>query len=400
MRRTATVSIVLSLILLVGSAEGRTWCIKLDGTGDAPTIQAGIDSAAAGDMVLVFKGTYNENITFRGRNILLSSLEGSSVTTISSAAPGTPVLGAYSHETTALTIRGFSITGASGSGAAPDGVRCIRGSATVQDCIVHGNSDEGLYARECSLKVVRCVVYNNGFGAGADYGTGIAGQQAGYVIVDSCTVYYNNEANIILQETSHASVTHTIVCGSPKRGFQLLTLSSLSCSCNDVWSNGSCPDSNYVGIGDQTGLNSNICLDPLFCFAEGADYTLHANSPCLDAPGCGQIGALGPGCPSNGVEELVGSLPTPMLDQNAPNPFNPITTIRYGLPEEGQVKLTLYDVTGEPIIVLVDRRESAGYHTVVWSGENADGLSVASGIYIYRLEAGDFVATRKMVLLR
>jgi subtilase family serine protease len=105
------------------------------------------------------------------------------------------------------------------------------------------------------------------------------------------------------------------------------------------------------------------------------------------------------GSPS-AVERRTPAVPSSViLEQNFPNPFNPITTIRYGLPKDGQARLTLYDVSGRSIIVLVDGRESAGYHTVVWRGEDAGGRPVASGVYFYRLEAGDFVATRKMVLL-
>jgi len=71
--------------------------------------------------------------------------------------------------------------------------------------------------------------------------------------------------------------------------------------CNDVWGNAG---GEYGGAcGDQTGLNGNISLDPLFCDPENGDYTLHADSPCLDAPGCGLMGALGQGYPATSVEE-------------------------------------------------------------------------------------------------
>jgi len=88
------------------------------------------------------------------------------------------------------------------------------------------------------------------------------------------------------------------------------------------------------------------------------------------------------------------------LDQNYPNPFNGVTTIRYGLPADGQVRLTLYDVSGRPVALLVDRRESAGYHVAVWDGRNQDGRPVSSGVYFYCLETERVRTTRKLVFLR
>ena len=83
------------------------------------------------------------------------------------------------------------------------------------------------------------------------------------------------------------------------------------------------------------------------------------------------------------------------LSQNYPNPFNPQTMIRYGLPEDAQVRLVVYNVAGQKIKTLVNEEQEAGYHECIW-----DGKDVASGIYFYRLQAGDFVQTRKMVLLK
>ena len=83
------------------------------------------------------------------------------------------------------------------------------------------------------------------------------------------------------------------------------------------------------------------------------------------------------------------------ISQNYPNPFNPTTTIKYALPKSGEVLLAIYDLLGGEVTRLVDGEQSEGYHTVTW-----DASKVASGIYFYRLQAGDFVQTRKMVLLK
>jgi hypothetical protein len=88
------------------------------------------------------------------------------------------------------------------------------------------------------------------------------------------------------------------------------------------------------------------------------------------------------------------------LHPNYPNPFNPTTTVRYDLPAAQDVKIAIYNVRGELVRVLVDRYQAAGRHEAVWDGRNSRGESVASGVYLYRIVAGDYVDTRKMTLLK
>lgn len=89
------------------------------------------------------------------------------------------------------------------------------------------------------------------------------------------------------------------------------------------------------------------------------------------------------------------------LDQNYPNPFNPQTSIRYSLAESRPVTLTIYNILGQEVRTLIHHEvRDAGVFTIVWNGDNNAGLRVASGIYLYRFVAGDFVKTRKLMLLR
>jgi hypothetical protein len=81
--------------------------------------------------------------------------------------------------------------------------------------------------------------------------------------------------------------------------------------------------------------------------------------------------------------------------QNYPNPFNPSTTIRYELPKSSPVELSVYDMLGREVSVLVDERQDAGIHEVKF---DATGLS--SGVYLYRLQAGDFNSVKKLLVLR
>jgi hypothetical protein len=88
------------------------------------------------------------------------------------------------------------------------------------------------------------------------------------------------------------------------------------------------------------------------------------------------------------------------LTGNYPNPFNPATQIAYELPEAGEVRLTIYNVLGQQVRALVQGRQEAGFYRVTWDGRDAAGRPVSSGIYLYRLEAGGFTETRRMLLLK
>jgi hypothetical protein len=88
------------------------------------------------------------------------------------------------------------------------------------------------------------------------------------------------------------------------------------------------------------------------------------------------------------------------LAQNTPNPFNPTTSITYALPRDARVALRIYNVTGQLVRTLVDGPQAAGFQSAVWDGTSDRGQQVASGVYLYRLEAGDWSQQRTMVLLK
>jgi hypothetical protein len=101
--------------------------------------------------------------------------------------------------------------------------------------------------------------------------------------------------------------------------------------------------------------------------------------------------------------KLIGEAEIPesfSLIQNYPNPFNPETDISYALPSDCQVKLTIYNLLGQKVKTLVNEPQTAGYKTVHWGGKDEQGNLVASGIYFYKLNAGDYTSTKKMVMTK
>ena len=88
------------------------------------------------------------------------------------------------------------------------------------------------------------------------------------------------------------------------------------------------------------------------------------------------------------------------LHQNYPNPFNPTTQIKFDLAEDGLVSIKIYDVMGRQLKTLVNSVKAAGYHSIQWDATNDLGEGVSAGMYIYMIQAGDFVSTKKMVLLK
>lgn len=102
-----------------------------------------------------------------------------------------------------------------------------------------------------------------------------------------------------------------------------------------------------------------------------------------------------------GIDDLLNAIPKEFaLHQNFPNPFNPSTTIKYDLPKNSEVLITIYDMLGREVKTLLNDKQDAGYKQIVWNGTNNYGAQVSTGIYFYKLRAGDFVQSRKMILMK
>jgi hypothetical protein len=160
-------------------------------------------------------------------------------------------------------------------------------------------------------------------------------------------------------------------------------------------------DPTTLGLYFATVQNDTVVFDP-----EGLGYTVVDSFANRIYSGVEHFSALAiKGEPGSvvvtAVEPDLKQLPTGYhLAQNYPNPFNPITTLAYSIPEQAHVKLIVYDLLGREIIRLVDQAQNAGTWQVTWNGRDGAGQLVSAGIYLTRITAGDFVQTRKMVLLK
>jgi len=88
------------------------------------------------------------------------------------------------------------------------------------------------------------------------------------------------------------------------------------------------------------------------------------------------------------------------LHQNYPNPFNPITTLRYDLPEDAMVNIIIYDMLSRQVKTLISQTQDAGYRSIIWDATNDYGKLVSAGIYLYQIQAGEYIGTKKMILLK
>jgi outer membrane protein assembly factor BamB len=159
----------------------------------------------------------------------------------------------------------------------------------------------------------------------------------------------------------------------------------------------------YVGSRDSTLYAVNPDGSLRWSFKTGGGIE---GSPTIDENGIlyigsfdGKLYAIGEGAPTDVGVDSIGA-PRFSLAQCCPNPFNPVTRISFTLGEASGVRLRIYDVSGRFVRDLVNGHRSAGRHIAIWDGSDQAGRAVSSGVYFYKLEAGSFTETKKMVLAR
>jgi len=386
------VGLILGLSLPVSA---RTWRVPME----APTIQAGIDSAADWDTVLVAPGGYrgdgNRDIDFWGKAIVVMSEYGPGATIINCEAAG------HDHH------RGFYFT----RGEGPNSV--------VQGFLIkNGKHDAGGGIR-CALASSPTIVNMLIVGCEAPNGGGILCSASSPTIIN--TTITGNRAytggGICCLYHSHPTMTNSIVWGdTAEAGIEIYldASSSLSVTYTDV-------RGGWDGVG-------NIDVDPLFVPGAVADHYLSQfaagqslQSPCVNAGDMGspviegttRTDGVADSWPVDlgahyvegvtGVEEGGGEEALPVIErlfQNRPNPFPQATTITYSLGAPGPVTVAVYDIRGALVRTLASGQGAAGRHRVLWDGTDVRGHRVASGVYFCRLSTEGRTEAKRMVLLR
>ncbi len=135
-------------------------------------------------------------------------------------------------------------------------------------------------------------------------------------------------------------------------------------------------------------------------------YSVHSSvgEPIIDNNGSGLFagsGYLSPDSPTPVENPDITGLPSRVeLSQNFPNPFNPTTVIKFGLPKRSFVDLTIYNIAGQRVVSLLSQNLNAGYRRVTWDGRDRNGTDVSTGIYIYRLTVNGHIESKQMLLIK
>jgi len=332
---------LLALFLLPDSAASRTWRILPDGTGEAPTIQAGTDSASAGDVVEVVCGDYLEWALMVKPDIVLRSESGSPECVTIDAQRQGPALICWDHGS--RLIEGLTLIHGYASSPIPEGIAnygggllCTRGDVIVHNCVFRdneaaaggggmfcGTSSEGGPPEPSSAVVTDCRFVDNHAAGGGGFGVGLLatveltgcimtgntgnghaggiGVGDGWLTMTSCTLSGNSApyGGGLSCVMASPLVQNCIIAGNLQGVAVYCEMESAPVlDCCDLYGN---EGGDWVGcIAEQMEGSGNFSADPCFCDAGGGDFHLCADSWCLAGHhpwGCDDlVGALGEGC--------------------------------------------------------------------------------------------------------
>jgi len=284
--RKYLIAVGIALSLWPLAAHSRVWYVRTDGTGDAPTIQAAVDSSGAGDSILVASGTYGPGVVYvlSKDNLTIRSEQGANETFIQSI---------FLFETsTGITIEGFTFE----NGAA--GISAYRSAHLILQHNVVRHTGSAIVLDWSTDVIIRWnALYSNTDGVWCM-------NLASDVYLYGNTIAHNTGSGFSADDIKYTLVNNIIAYN--KMGV-FSTFGSFSC--NDVYGN----ETNYIllFVPDPTGTNGNISMLPLFCGVDPAtsgNYYLQKGSPCApgnnpDAPACGVIGLYDIGCEYTAVKK-------------------------------------------------------------------------------------------------
>jgi len=286
----------------------------------------------------------------------------------------------------------------------------------LTDLILHNNQLTGSIPPEIGnlTNLNRLVLFNNQL-------TGSIPSEIGNLVNLTELVLFNNqltdsippEIGNLTDLVSFSFYNNQLTGSIPSEIGNLINLTQLNLRDNDL--TGSIPSE----IGNLTNLNylllrdnqltgeipetiCNLLIDWGGSGELGVYFDIYNNQLCPPYPECIEefVGNQDTSnCSSVSIIEDV--IPLTYALYNAyPNPFNPVTTLRYDLPEDGLVYITVYDMLGNVVSNLVNANQSSGHKSIQWNATNNQGEPVSAGVYLYKIQAGDFVDTKKMILLK
>ena len=320
-------------------------------------IQEGIDAAESGGTVLVFEGSYGENLVLN-KDLVLLGMAGASQTSVISTTGSVLTI---SDVADSARLQGFTFNG---SGNANKCLDISASDLTISDCAIRNANTGASFHTGSSPTIVRTTF------TGSYYGVSILDTASPRI--SSCSFSGQGFANI-----SNSGSVGPVLGGSLASAndfhdnafFHVFNTGAATVSAEFNWWSSDCPDSAWF-YGDVSW----------------APWTDETHTLTLTECGTG----------------IVDGMPMrPALGDNYPNPFNPVTTIRFDVPSPGgPVRLSVHDVSGRVVTTLVDEDVPGGRYSAVWDGRDGGGRPVASGVYFYRISMPDFSERRRMVLLK
>lgn len=360
---------------------------SLNVPGDIPLGDAlALASNCPVDTIWVGPGTHDGPFVLTSSAAVIVARDGPAATELANDLNGAPVLSVPSGSP---SIRGFRVRG---NGV---GIRA-KAPISISDCWVVDCGGSGIVIDIISgAEISGCLVAGNSRSSGSGGGIALSGTH----LVTRSTVEGNG--GFAVSSRALGTATNPVIdrCILSRSligpALQCIGGAAPRLSCTDLWANAG----GDMNCGEDRG--ENFSADPLFCDSPSGDFRLTANSPCLDRPGCGTIGAFDQGCGPISVTEdaAAPSASAFSLAPPAPNPFNLETKITLVLTEAARVRLIVNDVTGRRVRALEAGPLPAGTHRLAWDGKNDAGKRVTSGTYLLRLEAGARTLIERAVLL-
>jgi len=428
--------IILLLLLSFITVNATVWYVHPDSTLNS--IQAGIDSSSSSDTVLVAKGTYIENINFKGKAITVMSEFEADSTIIDGGSPSNPDSGSVvtfvSNEDTNSVLDGFTITKGTGTfypgwGGIGGGIYCDGSSPKILNNIIYGNSVEKAAGGIASVGGgIACWYNSHPYISNNIIKENTADVSGGIDIYYYCSPKITNNTisgNIVSDagggifsgDLTSPTITNNIITGNTavKGGGIVLynsspTIDSCTISNNTGegirCTNSSNPVINYNNIVNNQGYgvineDSSVTVNAENNWWGAATGPYHPDS---NPAGLGDTVSsyvdFNPWLTEAGIEEEKPDIELPYISHCYPNPFVERTQIEYNIPIISNVNITVYNVFGARVKSLLNKRQNVGRYTINWNGRDERDNKLPSGLYFLRVEVGVDKETRKLLLVR